>query len=439
MSFYDELVRWNPEELDAGFANASAEQVRRALDAQRLTPADLMALLSPAALPFLEEMARKAHDLTIRHFGRTIQLFTPLYLANHCTNQCRYCGFNARNNIDRTQLSFEEIEREGAAIAATGLRQLLLLTGDAPRISTVEYIADAARVLRRFFPSLGVEVYAMTTEEYEHLAEAGIESFTMFQETYNEELYAYLHPAGPKRNFRFRLDAPERACKGGFRSVGLGALLGLDRWRRDAFFTVMHGAWIQRHYPATDVNFSVPRMRPHTGSFQPTTTVSDKELVQIIAAYRLYMPMAGITVSSRESAFLRDNLVPLGVTRMSAGVSTAVGGHTASKSSSEVTTVTAMSPSAMSSRSSTVSDTAIVEKSEANKCDDISLSHEPRSLLKEADRESGSPLECPKQFEISDDRSVDAMIEAITARGFQPVFKDWEPLLDDSYSCGQKG
>lgn len=381
MSFYQELSRWPLDALEARIVAASADDVRRALEAARPGPADLMAMLSPAAAPFLEQMARKAHDLTLRHFGRTIQLFTPLYLANHCTNQCRYCGFNARNKIVRNQLSPEQIEAEGKAIAATGLRQLLLLTGDAPTISTVAYIADAARRLRRYFPSIGIEVYAMQTEEYAEVVNAGVESLTMFQETYNEELYAYLHPAGPKRDFRFRLDAPERGCLGGMRSVGLGALLGLDQWRRDAFLTVMHGEWLQKHYPATDVSFSVPRMRPHTGAFQPTSTVSDRELVQIMAAYRIYMPMAGITVSSREGELFRDNLVPLGVTRMSAGVSTAVGGHA----------------------------------SEGNGGDEAS----------------------PNQFEISDDRSVDEMVGAISERGYQPVFKDWEPPLDNVYACGR--
>lgn len=373
MAFSDALQGWNAEAVSTAIAGATAGDVRRALDKRHLAPADLMALLSPAAVPFLEEMVQKAQSLALRHFGRTIQLFTPLYLANHCTNQCRYCGFNARNDIERLQLDDEHIEREGKAIAATGLRQILLLTGDAPRISTVAYIANAARILRPYFPSIGVEIYSMDAHEYAELVAAGVESFTMFQETYNPELYAYLHPAGPKRDFTYRLNAPDRACQGGMRSIGLGALLGLDEWRRDAFFTVMHGDWLQRHYPATDISFSVPRMRPHTGEFQPKTVVSDRELVQLMAAYRLYMPMAGITVSSREAASFRDNLIGLGVTRMSAGVSTAVGGHASAK-------------------------------------------------------EEGLESEGPSQFDISDDRSVDEMIAVIEARGYQPVLKDWEPV-----------
>lgn len=390
MSFSEALKKWSADKVSEAIESATADDVRRALRARRPSEADLMALLSPAALPFLEEMVAKAQGLALRHFGRTVQLFTPLYLANHCTNQCRYCGFNARNDIERVQLTAGQIEQEGKAIAASGLRQLLLLTGDAPRISSVKYIADAARILRPYFPSLGVEVYSMDVEEYAELVAAGVESFTMFQETYNPELYAYLHPAGPKRNFTYRLDAPERACQGGMRSIGLGALLGLDEWRRDAFFTVMHGAWLLHHYPATDTSFSVPRMRPHTGEFQPKTVVSDHELVQIIAAYRLYLPMAGITVSSRESAFLRDNLIGLGVTRMSAGVSTAVGGHAAARA-----------------------DECAECSSQENTC---------------MEQNSDIVEEGPSQFEISDDRSVDEMVAVIQSRGYQPIFKDWEPV-----------
>lgn len=405
MSFHEELARWPHETLDALVASSTADDVLRAIACERPGPADLAALLSPAAAPFLESMAQRANELTVRHFGRTIQLFTPLYLANHCTNQCRYCGFNARNHIRRDQLTPDRILAEGRTIAATGLRQLLLLTGDAPRVSTVAYIAEAAHMLRPLFPSLGVEVYAMRADEYALLVAGGVESLTMFQESYNESLYAWLHPAGPKRDFRFRLDAPERGCVGGMRSVGLGALLGLDDWRRDAFFTALHGAWLLRHYPATDVSFSVPRMRPHTGSFEPQHPVSDRELVQIITAYRIFLPSAGITVSSREGAFFRDNLMGLGVTRMSAGVSTAVGGHAGS--------------STMQGKGH---DTVDGDTGTATRVDVM---------------EGATPVDAgPSQFDISDDRSVEEMVATIVSRGYQPVFKDWEPPLDNVFACG---
>ncbi len=384
-SFYEELKLWPTDRVEEGLWGAREVDVLRAMEGarsgRRLGARDFMALLSESAVPFLEEMAQTARAITLRHFGRAIQLFTPLYLANFCTNRCVYCGFNATNAIRRSMLSFDDIEREGRAIAATGLRHILLLTGDAPGRTGPDYIAEASRRLRRYFPGIGIEVYAMTTEEYRLLVEAGVDSLTMFQETYNEALYAELHPSGPKRDFRFRLDAPDRAARAGMRSMGTGALLGLDYWRRDAFFSGLHSSWLQENYPAAEMSLSVPRMRPHEGSFDRVFPVSDRDLVQYIAALRLFLPSAGITVSTRERAELRDHLIEIGVTRVSAGVSTAVGGH--------------------SSASQTAEDTHNTS-----------------------------------QFEISDSRSVDEMVRAIRARGYQPVFKHWEPLEGASYACG---
>ena len=388
-SFYDELRRWPGEEVSAGLAHAPETAARGAVAAaergEALTPRDFMALLSPAAAPLLEDMARAAQAITLRQFGRSVQLFTPLYLANYCTNRCVYCGFNTGNRIRRSMLSPEEIEREGRAIAATGLRHILLLTGDAPKKIGPEYIAEAARRLRAFFPGIGVEVYAMTVEEYRLLTAAGVDSLTMFQETYNEELYAGLHPAGPKRDFRFRLDAPQRGAEAGMRCIGIGALLGLDEWRRDAFFSGLHAAWLQERYPAVELSLSVPRMRPHAGVFDRVFPVSDRDLVQYITALRLFLPAAGITVSSRERAFLRDRLIELGVTRVSAGVSTAVGGHAVASAAAH----------------------------------------------------SGGDATDVGQFDIADSRSVDEMTAAIRARGYQPGLKHWEPQAGDSYAYGQ--
>ena len=237
--FADVLPEWPLEDVEAGLASATSGDVLRALETAqaggRLEARDYMALLSPVASPYLEDMARLAREVTLRQFGRAVQLFTPLYLANYCTNQCVYCGFNTKNHIHRSMLTMDEVEAEGKAIAATGLRNILLLTGDAPKLTGPDYIAEAARRLRPYFPSIGIEVYSMTEDEYRMLVEAGVDSFTMFQETYNEGLYARLHPAGPKRDFRFRLNAPDRAAAAGMRCVNVGALLGLDQWRRDAF------------------------------------------------------------------------------------------------------------------------------------------------------------------------------------------------------------
>ena len=380
--FYDEVKRHDHAELARRFAQAGEDAVLRAICAagqgEALTEDDYIALLSPAAAPHLERMAEAARTLTRRNFGRAVQLFTPLYLANYCTNRCVYCGFNTSNAIGRRKLSMEEIDAEGAAIAATGLRHILLLTGDAPKLTGPEYIADAARVLRKHMPGISVEVYSLTEEEYALLAQAGVDGMTMFQETYNEELYAKLHPAGPKRDFRFRLDAPDRAGQAKLRSLNVGALLGLDDWRMDSFFTGLHARWLQRQYPAADIALSVPRMRPHVGVFDDVHPVSDRDLVQVITAARLFLPTAGIVVSSRENAQFRDRLMRIAVTRVSAGVSTAVGGHAGAPA-----------------------------------------------------HDDDSP-----QFDIADPRSPAQMSEAIRALGLAPVFKYWEPLEGESFSCG---
>ena len=371
-SFYPRLQDWPRDRLEAGLAACTEHHVREAIHkaetGRKLTEDDFLALLSPAAESCLEIMAQVAAAVTLRHFGRTVQLFTPLYLANFCTNRCVYCGFNTTNAIPRSSLTPEDIEREGRAIAATGLRHILLLTGDARRKTGPDYIAAAARILRPLFAGIGVEVYSMHEEEYGLLREAGVDSLTVFQETYNETLYAEVHPAGPKRDFRFRLDALHRGGKAGFRALNAGGLLGLDDWRCESFFTGLHAAWLQHRHPAVEVAISVPRMRPHAGSPFAVKPVSERDLVHIIMAHRLFLPMAGITVSSRERAALRDHLLGLGVTTVSAGVSTSVGGH----------------------------------------C---------------APTDDDTP-----QFDIADGRSVDEMAAAIRRQGLQPVFKNWEPI-----------
>ena len=376
--FFEVLQVWNGETVLETILHCSDNDVLRALERSRhsrLRPEDFMALLSPAAGKHLEAMAVQARELTLRHFGRVVQLFTPLYLANICTNQCRYCGFNTHNSILRTMLTMDEVEIEGKAIAATGLRSILLLTGEAPKRTGPDYIADAARRLRPLFPDIGVEVYSMTEDEYRLLASAGVDALTLFQETYNEPLFLDLHPAGPKRNFRFRLGSQDRAAKAGMRSVNVGALLGLDAWQRDAFYAGLHADWLQSRHPGVEVGISVPRMRPHEGSPITIHPNTERDLTQYILALRLFLPRSGITVSTRERPFLRDNLIPLGVTRVSAGVSTAVGGH-------------------------------VVRNDEDT-----------------------------DQFHIADERDVDTMADAIRAQGYQPVFKNWEPL-DGAYDCG---
>ncbi|WP_415716539.1 2-iminoacetate synthase ThiH [Maridesulfovibrio sp.] len=373
MSFYPICAEYNDAPLAEQFGSVTEHDVRRALNKATLSPEDFLALLSPAAIPMLEEMAAKASQLTLQHFGRTIQLFTPLYMANFCTNKCVYCGFNTKNKIPRSQLGPEQLEKEAKAIAATGLKHLLILTGDARAKSSPEYIESAVEILRKHFPSVSIEIYAMTEEEYARQVAAGVDGMTMFQETYNEELYPELHPAGPKNDYRFRLDAPERACKAGMRVVNIGALLGLDEWRHDALKTGIHAAYLQNKYPQVDIAVSLPRIRTHVGdAFTPKSLVSDVDLVQNMLALRIFLPRCGITISTREAPDFRENILPLGVTRMSAGVSTEVGGHTC-----------------------------------------------------EEEEKVG-------QFDISDGRSVEEMCAVLKKHGYQPVFKDWHPLQEAS-------
>jgi 2-iminoacetate synthase len=326
-TFQDFLQKWPFEWREKGLAGATSESIARALAGENLQPKDFLALLSPAALPHLEDMARRARDLTLRYFGRAVQLFTPLYLSDVCTNRCRYCGFNAGNKRKRRHLTVEDAFAEAEAIANMGLRHILLLTGDARKLSSPEYIASAARRIKPLFASIGIEVYSLTEEEYALMTGSGVDCMTMFQETYTPELYLSLHPAGPKRDYAFRLAAPERAARAGMRALGVGALLGLERFEMDAFATGLHAWWLQRRFPGVDISVSVPRIRPHEGDFETPQEVDDRRFVQYITALRCFLPRAGITCSTRENAFMRDHIVPLGVTRISAGVSTAVGGR----------------------------------------------------------------------------------------------------------------
>ena len=365
-TFQDVLRDWPVSRRREAAAAATESSVLAALRKDSLRPEDFLALLSPAASAHLEAMARRAHDLTLRFFGRAVNIFTPLYVSDICTNQCRYCGFNAKNTQPRRHLSVDEAEAEARCLAARGFQHILLLTGDARKVSSPAYIADVARRIRPLFASVGIEVYSLTGEEYAQLVRAGVDSMTMFQETYQPELYAWLHPAGPKSDYAFRLNAPQRAAENGMRSIGLGALLGLDDFVADAFAAGLHAWWLQRRYPGVDVSVSIPRICPHEGSFDVQHTVDDRRLAQYVAALRCFLPRAGITCSSRENAFMRNHLIPLGVTRVSAGVSPAVGGRATEDAHN------------------------------------------------------------PGQFEISDRRSLEQMVADLAALGYQAVLKDWE-------------
>ncbi|MBI2850057.1 MAG: 2-iminoacetate synthase ThiH [Chloroflexi bacterium] len=367
MTFYDEILRLKNTDYAAAFERVTPSQIARILAKTELQPQDFLALLSPKASLALEEMAQVAHRLSLRHFGRTILLYTPLYLSNYCVNHCVYCGFNATNDIQRRKLTLAEVELEAKAIAQTGLQHLLILTGESRQRSSVSYIKECVSVLRKYFSSISIEIYPLSSEEYAELIAAGVDGLTIYQEVYDDNIYGKLHPKGPKRDYRFRLEAPERAGQAQIRAINIGALLGLGEWRSEVFLAGMHLAYLQNKFPEIEISISLPRMRPQFGDYRPEFPVSDRDLVQSILALRLFMPRASITISTRENAELRDNLIRLGVTKMSAGSSTAIGGHTDAK-------------------------------------DGIG------------------------QFEISDKRSVDEMRKTIANLGYKPVLKDWHDL-----------
>lgn len=342
--------------------------VRSALAKDRPGPVDFGALLSPAADSFLEEMAVRARDETRRHFGNSVNMFTPIYASNHCDNRCVYCGFNSGNKIKRARLEMDEVDSDMAAIAATGLSEILILTGESRSVSGIDYIEGCVKTASKHFRSIGLEVYPLNTEEYRRLRDAGADYVTVFQETYDPVRYAELHLSGRKRVFSYRFDAQERALMGGMRGVAFGALLGLGDFRKDSFACGIHGYMIQRKYPHAEISFSLPRLRPIVHGGADENKVSERQLLQAAMAYRIFMPFAGETVSTRERAEFRDGIINICATRVSAGVSVGVGGH--------------------------------------------------------ADGEKGEG-----QFEISDQRTVEEMREAITGMGLQPVFNDYVRTL----------
>ena len=348
-------------------ASYTAGDVKAALNHDMRNLEDFAALLSPAAQPLIEEIARAAQSETRKHFGNSIQMFTPIYIANYCENYCIYCGFNCKNKIRRAMLDPEQIEEEMKAIAATGLQEILILTGESRSQSTVPYIGEACRIARNYFKVIGLEIYPLNSDEYAYLHGCGADYITVFQETYDSGKYETLHLSGHKRCFPYRLNTQERAIKGGMRGVGFGALLGLADFRKDAFATGCHAWLIQRKYPHAEIAFSCPRLRPiiNNDRINPMD-VHETQLLQVVCAYRLLMPWASITISTRECARVRDNLVSIAATKISAGVSTGIGSHS----------------------------------------DEI--------------KEKGDD-----QFEISDGRSVDEVFHDLLARDLQPVMSDY--------------
>ena len=322
------------EEYD--YMGYTAADVERALSHDSCSIEDFKALLSPAAAPYLEQMARKAEEITQNHFGNTVYIFTPLYIANYCQNYCIYCGFNCYNNIRRKKLTFEEIEHEMQVIARTGMEEILILTGESRAYSDVKYIGEAVKIAKKYFKNIGIEIYPVNVDEYQYLHECGVDYVTVFQETYHTDKYETLHLAGKKRIFPYRLNAQERALKGGMRGVGFAALLGLDDFRKDAFATGIHAYLLQRKYPQAEIAFSCPRLRPiiNNDRINPMD-VHEAQLLQVVCAYRLLLPFASITVSTRECKRVRDNLIQICATKISAGVDVGIGGRSGEEQGDE--------------------------------------------------------------------------------------------------------
>ena len=355
------------------YSKYTARDVRAALEHDKCSIEDFKALLSPAAEPFLEQMAQRARMETSRHFGNTVYLFTPLYIANYCENYCVYCGFNCYNHINRMKLTQEQIEHEMQVIADSGMEEILILTGESRAQSDVAYIGEACKLARKYFRMVGLEIYPVNTDEYRYLHQCGADYVTVFQETYDTEKYEQLHLMGHKRVWPYRFDAQERALRGGMRGVAFSALLGLSDFRKDALASALHVYYLQRKYPQAEMSLSCPRLRPiiNTDKISPMD-VGETQLCQIICAYRIFLPFVGITVSSRESAQFRNGIVKIAATKVSAGVSTGIGDH------------------------------------------------ESKYTGKDTGGAQGD-----EQFEIDDSRSLETMYADIAEEGLQPVLNDY--------------
>jgi 2-iminoacetate synthase len=315
------LKKFSPDEF-------SQSDVENSLSKQALDINDFAALLSPVAENFLEEMAHKSRIETLKHYGNSISLFTPLYISNYCENNCIYCGFNCKNKIKRRNLTLQEIEEELEFISHTGLEDILILTGESSVKSNIEYIGEAVKLSRKYFNLVGLEIYPVDENQYQYLHDCGADYVSIYQETYDKKQYTKYHLKGPKTNYNYRFNSQERAIKGGVRKVAFGSLLGLGDFRYDAYATGLHGYFIQRKYPQSEISFSFLRVRPFIHqNIKHGQDISEKHLLQLILAQRLFTPFSDITISTREDSQFRDGVVGIGANRISAGVSVGVGGH----------------------------------------------------------------------------------------------------------------
>ncbi|UIR56896.1 2-iminoacetate synthase ThiH [Sphingobacterium sp. SRCM116780] len=364
-AFQEVFEQYSWQEIKQKIYNTTLIDVKRSLSKEKRNLDDFMILLSPAASPLLEEMAQQAQRVTQKRFGKTIQLYAPLYLSNECQNICTYCGFSMDNKIKRKTLSNTELLMEAMALKSMGLHHILLVSGEANKTVDINYFKNAITLLKPHFAQLSMEVQPLQLEEYRVLQELGVNTVLVYQETYHQEVYKSYHPKGKKSNFEYRLDTPDRIGKAGIHKIGLGVLLGLEDWRVDSFFNALHIDYLQKQYWRTKYTVSFPRLRPAAGVAAPNFILEDRDLLQLICAYRLWNENLELSISTREHEKFRDHIIPIGVTTMSAASKTNPGGYVV----------------------------------------------DPQSL---------------EQFEISDERSMETIRNKIRQAGYDPIMKDWE-------------
>ncbi len=371
MAFRDLFEKYSWSEVSDAIQLKTSSDVERALSSHVRSLDDFMALVSPAAAPYLEQMARLSRELTLKRFGKTMQMYVPMYLSNECQNICTYCGFSLGNKIHRLTLNDEQIIKEAEAIKRSGYDHLLLVTGEANKTVGVDYLDHAVKLLKPYFSHIAIEVQPLETSEYERLSNSGVNTVLVYQETYCEEDYKIHHPKGKKSNFHYRLETPDRLGNAGIHKIGLGVLIGLEDWRTDSFFTALHLSYLEKKFWKTKYSISFPRLRPAEGMLEPKVVMNDRELTQLICAYRIFNGEVELSISTRESRKFRDSIISLGITSMSAGSKTNPGGYASSEDSLE-------------------------------------------------------------QFEVNDDRSPEEIAAMLNAKGYEPVWKDWDKALQES-------
>ena len=372
MTFSQEIQKHSWVDIERAILKSTPRDVEWALSAEKIHFQDFLSLLSPAAEPYIETMAQLSHRMTVQRFGRVIHMYAPIYVSSECTNSCVYCGFNLHNAIERATLTTPEVIAEAEAVYGQGFRHVLLLSGESQRHVRLEYLTEVSKILSAMFSSLSIEIYPMDVESYAALVASGVDGMTIYQETYHAGQYKAVHPAGRKRDYRWRLDTPDRGGQAGFRRLNIGALLGLSHWRVEGAYLALHSDYLARKYWRSHISISFPRLRPAVGGYEPEFPVNDTHMIQLICALRLWMPEAGLVISTREPAELRDHLLPLGITQMSAGSKTAPGGY-------------------------------------------------------------ASEQHLEGQFEISDHRNPEEVARMIASKGYEPVWKDWDQaFLDQS-------